>query len=75
MSYTSYSKNSTNFYTLSPNVIKSEKLSDRFIPFNKGINLMEKFNLTAKFEENNENNISNDINQETNDNMIYIMKC
>ena len=72
MSYTSYKKSSTNFYTPSPNVIKSEKLSDRFIPLNKGINLMEKFNLTAKFEESNENNISNDINQETNDNMdIY----
>ena len=72
LSYTSYKKSSTNFYTPSPNVIKSEKLSDRFIPLNKGINLMEKFNLTAKFEESNENNISNDINQETNDNMdIY----
>ena len=42
-------------YTPSPNVIKSEKLSDRFIPLNKGINLMEKFNLTAKFDEVNEN--------------------
>ena len=72
LSYTSYKKSSTNFYTPSPNVIKSEKLSDRFIPLNKGINLMEKFNLTAKFEESNENNISNDINQEPNDNMdIY----
>ena len=42
-------------YTPSPNVIKSEKLSDRFIPLNKGINLMEKFNLTTKFDEVNEN--------------------
>ena len=46
---------SKKLYTPSPNVVKSEKLSDRFIPLNKGINLMEKFNLTAKFDEVNEN--------------------
>ena len=46
---------SKKLYTPSPNVVKSEKLSDRFIPLNKGINLMEKFNLTAKFDEANEN--------------------
>ena len=53
---------SKKLYTPSPNVVKSEKLSDRFIPLNKGINLMEKFNLTAKFDEVNEN-----INQEKNE--------
>ena len=46
---------SKKLYTPSPNVVKSEKLSDRFIPLNKGINLMEKFNLTAKFDEVIEN--------------------
>ena len=61
-SYTSYKKVPKKFYTPSPNLIKSEKLSDRFIPLNKGINLMEKFNLTAKFNEDNEN-----INPDKND--------
>ena len=68
LSYTSYKKSRTNIYTPSPNLIKSEKLSDRFIPLDKGINLMEKFNLTTKFQESNENNIYNDINREENDN-------
>ena len=52
---TSKKINPKKLYTPSPNIIKSEKLSDRFIPLNKGINLMEKFNLTAKFNEDNEN--------------------
>ena len=52
---TSKKINLKKLYTPSPNTIKSEKLSDRFIPLNKGINLMEKFNLTAKFNEDNEN--------------------
>ena len=52
---TSKKINLKKIYTPSPNIIKSEKLSDRFIPLNKGINLMEKFNLTAKFNEDNEN--------------------
>ena len=46
--FTSYKKITKKFYSPSPNLIKSEKLSDRFIPLNKGINLMEKFNLTTK---------------------------
>jgi hypothetical protein len=36
-------------YTPSPNVVK-ERLSDRFIPMNKGINLLEKFELAKKWE-------------------------
>ena len=61
---TAYKKNfSKKFYSPSPNLIKSEKLSDRFIPLNKGTNLMEKFNLTVKFDEADEN-----INLEKNDN-------
>ena len=46
------------------NIIKNESKSDRFIPLNKGINLMEKFNLTTNFQEFNENNDNNDINKE-----------
>ena len=62
--FTTYKKNlAKKFYSPSPNLIKSEKLSDRFIPLNKGINLMEKFNLTVKFDEVDEN-----INPEKNDN-------
>ena len=66
--FTSYKKITKKFYTPSPNLIKSEKLSDRFIPLNKGINLMEKFNLTTKFNEVDENKTYNDINKEENDN-------
>ena len=65
---TSYKKMTKKFYTPSPTLIKSEKLSDRFIPLNKGINLMEKFNLTTKFEEADENRINNDLNREESDN-------
>ena len=61
---TSKKINPKKLYTPSPNIIKSEKLSDRFIPLNKGINLMEKFNLTTNFQEFNENNDNNDINKE-----------
>ena len=61
---TTYKKNiSKKFYSPSPNIIKSEKLSDRFIPLNKGTNLMEKFNLTVKFDEIDEN-----VNPDKNDN-------
>jgi len=66
--FTSYKKITKKFYTPSPNLIKSEKLSDRFIPLNKGINLMEKFNLTTKFQEADENKTNNDINREESDN-------
>ena len=65
--FTSYKKITKKFYTPSPNLTKSEKLSDRFIPLNKGINLMEKFNLTTKFEEADENKTYNDINREESD--------
>ena len=37
-------------YTPSPNTAKTDKLSDRFIPINKGINLMEKFNLANRYD-------------------------
>ena len=67
-SFTSNKKIQKKFYTPSPNLIKSEKLSDRFIPLNKGINLMEKFNLTTKFQELNENNNYNEPNKEEIDN-------
>ena len=72
ISYTSYKKVQKKFYTPSPNLVKSEKLSDRFIPLNKGINLMEKFNLTTNFQEFNENNDNNDTNKdEIENNDIY----
>ena len=54
-------------YTPSPNTAKTDKLSDRFIPMNKGINLMEKFNLANRYDELDENcnnsNIDNSINE------------
>ena len=46
---------SSKLYTPSPNTNKSAKLSDRFIPMNKGINLMEKFNLANKYGDLDEN--------------------
>jgi WD40 repeat protein len=49
-------------YTPSPNVLK-ERLSDRFIPVNKGLNLLEKFELTKKWSSKEldfECNIEND---------------
>ena len=55
-------------YTPSPNIIKSEKLSDRFIPLNKGTNLMEKFNLMTKFNEVDENYNPDDNNNEDSNN-------
>ena len=66
--FTSCKKATKKFYTPSPNLVKTEKLSDRFIPLNKGINLMEKFNLTTKFQEVDENKTYNEINREENDN-------
>ena len=66
--FTTVKKNfSKKFYSPSPNVTKSDKLSDRFIPINKGTNLMEKFNLMSKFEEVDEN-LNPDINKEDNAN-------
>ena len=43
---------------------KKEKLSDRFIPLNKGLNLMEKFNLTtySNKSRDNSNISSNNLN-------------
>ena len=66
--FTSCKKINKKFYTPSPNLVKTERLSDRFIPLNKGINLMEKFNLTTKFQEVDENKTYNEINREENDN-------
>ena len=66
---TTYKKNiSKKFYSPSPNIIKSEKLSDRFIPLNKGTNLMEKFNLATKFDEIDENSDPDKMNNEDNSN-------
>ena len=76
---TTYKKNiSKKFYSPSPNIIKSERLSDRFIPLNKGTNLMEKFNLTAKFDEADENmnpekNNNDDNNDNDNDNRNTVL--
>ena len=57
---------------ISPNIMKSDALSDRFIPLNKGINLMEKFNLTTKFEEKDENkNINSPPKEGVNKKFIY----
>jgi hypothetical protein len=43
-------------YTPSPNDVIKERLSDRFIPMNKGLNLLEKFEMTQKWETANNNN-------------------
>lgn len=48
-------KSSTKLYTPSPNTSKAGKVSDRYIPLNKGINLMEKFNMTSIKENDNDN--------------------
>jgi len=69
---------SNKFYSPSPNTNKTEKLSDRFIPMNKGINLMEKFNLANKYNNKNlidENtNNSNFINKDSNNIYDEILK-
>ena len=58
--FTSYKKISRRIYLPSPCMNDfQEKLSDRFIPFNKGINLLDKFNLTTKCNEVDENNCKN----------------
>lgn len=69
------------FYSPSVQNAKSEKLSDRFIPLNKGINLMEKFNLAKKFEFTDENqnplsinNNDNNANDNTNDVYSHYLK-
>ena len=49
---------SNKVYTPSPNTSKSDKLSDRFIPMNKGINLMEKFNLAKRFDNQADENVN-----------------
>lgn len=47
------------FYTPSPNTVRNEMLSDRFIPMNKGLNLLEKFELTTIYDcKKNSNNSS-----------------
>ena len=57
-------------YTPSPNTTKTDKLSDRFIPMNKGINLMEKFNLANRYDELDENCNNSNIDSTFNDNNL-----
>jgi cell division cycle 20-like protein 1 (cofactor of APC complex) len=64
---------SNKIYSPSPKESKTEKLSDRFIPMNSRLNLMEKFNLAKKFSlefDENTNN-SNITTTEKNPNYIY----
>ena len=70
---TSYKKFTKKIYSPSPNINKSEKLSDRFIPLNKGINLLDKFNLTTKFiqADENKNSCNGCINEEKDNNEMY----
>lgn len=49
---------SNKIYSPLPNTSKSDKLSDRFIPMNKGINLMEKFNLAKRFDIQADENVN-----------------
>lgn len=56
----------TKFYTPSPNnYVKDRRLSDRFIPLNKGVNLIEKFELTKKTQINSESKKANLSNLDT----------
>lgn len=48
------------FYTPTPNHIKNEHLSDRFIPMNRGTNLLEKFELTKTWDTKNQNEVIKD---------------
>ena len=64
-------KSSTKVYTPSPNVSKGEKFSDRFIPLNKGLNLLEKFNLANAINEDDENLNSTNLDKDS----IYYQKC
>lgn len=59
-------KTNNKIYSPSPNTAKTDKLSDRFIPMNKGINLMEKFNLAKRFDEQIDENF-NSSNLDSND--------
>ena len=70
---TSYKKLAKKIYSPSPNINKSEKLSDRFIPLNKGINLLDKFNLTTKFiqTDENKNSCNGYINEDKDNNEMY----
>ena len=70
---TSYKKFAKKIYSPSPNINKSEKLSDRFIPMNKGINLLDKFNLTTKFiqTDENKNSCNGYINEDKDNNEMY----
>ena len=70
---TSYKKFTKKIYSPSPNINKSEKLSDRFIPLNKGINLLDKFNLTTKFNQTdeNKNSCNSYINEDKDNNEMY----
>lgn len=51
------SKGSYKIYTPSPNNFGKERLSDRFIPINRGTNLLEKFEMT-KLDSNEKNSDS-----------------
>ena len=59
------------YYTPSPNTCK-QRLSDRFIPMNKGTNLLEKFELAQKWENKPEinklNSNNNNITESNNSN-------
>ena len=70
---TSYKKFTKKIYSPSPNINKSEKLSDRFIPLNKGINLLDKFNLTTNFSQadENKNSCNGYINEDKDNNEMY----
>lgn len=51
-------KLSKEIFLPSPNSSKKNKLSDRFIPMNKGINLTEKFNMAAGMDSNSDENLN-----------------
>jgi len=46
-------------YTPSPIIVKNERLSDRFIPMNKGTNLLEKFELTRTYDIKSQSDVFN----------------
>lgn len=71
--YNEKSAHNLKVYTPSPNNLKNERLSDRFIPMNKRVNLLEKFELARHCDTNrtlfNDNQQDeSEVNETTNQN-------
>lgn len=60
--FCSENPNANKIYTPSPNNSFKGKLSDRFIPANSGINLLEKFEIAQKWENQSESPTKSNVN-------------